>query len=93
MSFSLSPSEILLAEILRHTLSLQPAIDPEDGISRLLGKDGLATLHYGSKQGKIETLNYTLSHERGSERNERASKRVSAVERVSKASRVEQANE
>ena len=29
--------------------------------------------HYGSKQGKIETLNHTLSHERGSERSERAS--------------------
>ena len=29
--------------------------------------------HYGSKRGEIETLNYTLSHERGSERSERAS--------------------
>ena len=28
--------------------------------------------HYGSKQGKIETLKYTLSHERGSEVSERA---------------------
>ena len=37
-------SEILLAEILRHTLSLQPAIDPEEGITRLLGKDGLLAL-------------------------------------------------
>ena len=36
-------------------------------------------MHYGSKQGKIETLNYTLSHERGSERSERASERVSGA--------------
>jgi len=27
-------------------------------------------VHYGSKQGEIETLNLTLSHERGSERSE-----------------------
>ena len=26
--------------------------------------------HYGSKQGEIETLNYTLFHELGSERSE-----------------------
>ena len=26
------------------------------------------TLHYGSKQGEIETLNFTLSHERTDER-------------------------
>ena len=50
-------------------------------------------LHYDSKQGDIETLNYTLSHELGSERSERASERMSAAERASEASRVEQANE
>ena len=49
-------------------------------------------LHYGSKQGEIETLNYTLSHEQGSERSERASERVSAAERASEASSAEQAN-
>ena len=36
-------------------------------------------MHYGSKQGDIETLNFTLSHELGSERSERASERMSAV--------------
>ena len=41
----------------------------------------------------IETLNYTLSHELGSERSERASERMSAAERASEASRAEQANE
>ena len=51
------------------------------------------SLHYGSKQGKIETLNHTLPHERGSERSERASERVSAAEEASKASSPEQANE
>ena len=49
--------------------------------------------HYGSKQSDFETLNFTLSHELGSERSEPASKRVSAAERVSEQSRVEQANE
>ena len=52
-----------------------------------------ARSHYGSKQGEIQTLNYTLSHERGSERSEQASERVSAAERASEASRAEQANE
>ena len=49
-------------------------------------------MHYGSKQGKIETLNFTLSHERGSERSERASEWVSAAEGASEASSPEQAN-
>ena len=49
--------------------------------------------HYGSKQGEIETLNFTLSHELGSERSERASERMSAAERASKASSADQANE
>ena len=42
---------------------------------------------------EIETLNYTLSHELGSEQSERASKRMSAAERASEASRAEQAKE
>ena len=50
-------------------------------------------LHYGSKQGDIETSNITLSHELESERSERVSKRVSAAEHASEASRAEQANE
>ena len=41
----------------------------------------METLHFGSKQGDIETLNYTLSHERGSERSERARERSGARER------------
>ena len=49
--------------------------------------------HYGSKQGDIETLNYTLSHELGSERSERASEQMSAAERASEASRAEQVSE
>ena len=50
-------------------------------------------LHYGSKQGEIETLNFTLSHERGSEQSEQVSERVSAAEGASEASSPEQANE
>ena len=49
--------------------------------------------HHGSKQGDIETLNYTLFHELGSERSERASEQMSVAERTSKASSAEQANE
>ena len=49
--------------------------------------------HYGSKLGDIETLDYILSHELGSERSERASEQMSAAERASEASRAEQANE
>ena len=37
-------------------------------------------LHYGSKQGDIETSNFTLSHERGSERSERACERVAVID-------------
>ena len=39
------------------------------------------------------TLYYTLSHELGSEQSERVSKQMSAEERTSKASSMEQANE
>ena len=48
-----------------------------------------ASVHYGSKQGEIETLNYTLSHERGSEQNERAG----AAEGASEAGSPKQENE
>ena len=61
--------------------------------SRTGDDGGVSSAHYGSKQGDIETLNYTLSHERGSERSERASKKVSTAERASEVSRAEQANE
>ena len=50
-------------------------------------------LHYGSKQGDIDTLYYTFSHEFVSERSERASKRMSTAEWVNKMGHVEQANE
>ena len=53
----------------------------------------VVAVHYGSKQCDIETLNYTLSHELGSEQSKRASKQISAAGRASKASRAEQANE
>ena len=43
--------------------------------------------HYGSKQGDVETLSHTLSHKLRSEQNERASKEMSALERVSKANK------
>ena len=49
--------------------------------------------HYGSKQGDIETLKFTLSYELGSEQIERVRKRISAAERASEVSSVEQANE
>ena len=52
-----------------------------------------AAVHHGSKLCDIETLNYTFSHELGSERSEQASKRVSAAEGGIKASSAEQANE
>ena len=66
-----------------------------DGIREGFSLLGLVFIrsHYGSKQGNIETLDYTLSHELGSERSERASERMSAAERASEASRAEQANE
>ena len=51
------------------------------------------TMHYGSKQGDIETLNHTFSHELGSEQSERASKHISAVEHGSEACSAEQTNE
>ena len=38
----------------------------------------LVAVHYGSKQCDIETLNFTLSHELGSERSQQMSKRMSA---------------
>ena len=65
-------------------------------------------MHYGSKQGDIEALNQTPSHELGGEHSEQASEQMSAAEhaskannaqrtnaaeRASKASRVEQVNE
>ena len=53
----------------------------------------VVAVHYGSKQCDIETLNYTFSHEFGSERNEQASERISAAERASEASSAEQVNE
>ena len=34
--------------------------------------------HYGTKPGRFETLNYTLSHEQKSEQNERVSRQMSA---------------
>ena len=37
-------------------------------------------MHYGTKPGHFESLKIALSHERGSERSERASERVSAAE-------------
>ena len=36
-----------------------------------------APVHYGTKPGHFETLENSLSHERGSEQSERASERVS----------------
>ena len=53
----------------------------------------MQSLHYGTKPGHFETSKHLLSHEQGSERSERASKRVSAAERASEASSAEQANE
>ena len=50
-------------------------------------------MHYGPKQGDIETSKFTLSHELGSERSERASERMTAAERASEVSSAEQANE
>ena len=50
-------------------------------------------LHYGTKPGHFETSNHTLFYKRGSERSERAIKRVSAAEGASKASSPERANE
>ena len=49
-------------------------------------------MHYGLKQGDFETLNYTFSHERGSEQSERVSKRVREAEHASEASSAERAN-
>ena len=49
--------------------------------------------HYGTEPGHFETSNLTLSHERGSERSERASEQVSAGEGASEVSSPEQANE
>ena len=51
------------------------------------------TMHYGSKQGDIETLNFTLFHELESEQSERASERMSAAERAGEASSAGQVNE
>ena len=56
----------------------------------------LLPLHSGLKLYVIDAfISYKkpLSHERGSEQSERASKRMSAVEGVSEASSLEQANE
>ena len=47
-------------------------------------------MHYGLKQGDIETLDYTLSHELESEGIEQASEQMSAAECASKASNAEQ---
>ena len=49
--------------------------------------------HSGSEQSDSETSKFPLSHKLGSEQSEQASKRMSAAERASKASRAEQANE
>ena len=57
-------------------------------LSRGRGVAGRWWTHYGSKQ---ETLNYTFSHELGSEQREQASKRMSAGERESEASKVKRA--
>ena len=46
----------------------------------------ITSVHYGLKQSDIETSNYTLSYELGSER-------MSAAECASIASRAEQVNE
>ena len=53
----------------------------------------MPTVHYGPEQGDIETMNFTLSHELGSEPSERESKHMGAAERASETSRAEQANE
>ena len=47
----------------------------------------MGAVHYGSKQGDIETSKFPLSHELGSEGSERASERTSAAERSARAKR------
>ena len=57
-------------------------------------RNGKARANCGSKPGRFETLNRSFSHELGSERvSERVSEWMSAAERESEASSVEQANE
>ena len=58
-----------------------------------VGRGEVVVVHQSSKLGEIETLDYALSHELGSEQNDQASKGMSAAERASKASKKEQANE
>ena len=56
----------------------------------------VSQMHDGRKWKKTQTKlpsNNSLSHERGSERSERASERVSTVEGASEVSSPEQANE
>ena len=80
--------------ILHHAMLIWEMLTWENYLIRHpLETSGDLPMHFDSKQGDIETFDFTLSHERGSEQSERASERVSAAEGASEASSREQANE